>query len=130
MKLLYFFITLPFSLKKISSSQFLTRLDTMEENLLNKLSNMEKTYNALDERLSYPDVALNPDLLLTLSKEKSAISKTVDYFRNWKSYENECLSLIEMDKTLDSSDSMKDIIKEEISDIKNKQKTLVENIYE
>lgn len=94
----------------------------LDEYVAQKLENIKRTFDALTERLSDPDVANDPKQVFSISKERSSIEETVQSYDEWKDLEKERLSLLEMEKTTSNEDiDLKDMIKNEIRDIILKQ---------
>lgn len=100
----------------------------MDDFVLAKLESIRRTYDTLNERLTDPDVGNDRKLLLSLSKERSSLEDTVAAFNQWKALEEERQSLEDMDKSSQTEVEMKEIIKEELRTLTEKQTTLEEDI--
>ena len=100
-------------------------LDTF---LISKLQSIKRTFDALTERLSDPDVANDRKQMLTLSRERASLEQTVEAFVTWTDLENERASLVTMDQSNDSDDEMREMVRDEIKEIVIKQSQLEEQI--
>ena len=96
--------------------------------LLSKLESIKKTFDALTERLADPDVNQDRKQMLELSRERSSLETTVEAFQRWKTLENDRQSLVEMDQATDSSDDLREMVREEIKGIVQEQEKLEEEI--
>jgi peptide chain release factor 1 len=54
------------------------------ERLIEKMQEVEKTYHALGEQLSLPDVLSDPNRLRDISKRRAALEDTIQVFSDWK----------------------------------------------
>ncbi len=54
------------------------------QKLISKLESIEKTYHALGEELSTPEVLKDSNKLRELSKKRSALEDTIEAFNRWK----------------------------------------------
>lgn len=54
------------------------------ETLFEKLEDLQRTYDALGEQLSQPDVLANPNRLRDLAKQRAALEDTMASFASWK----------------------------------------------
>ena len=68
------------------SSQLNMALDSF---IISKLESIKRTFAALTERLSDPDVSNDRKQMLTLSRERASLEDTVEAFLTWQSLEEE-----------------------------------------
>jgi peptide chain release factor 1 len=100
----------------------------MDQFITEKLNSIKRTYDALTERLSDPDLSSDRKQLLTISRERSSIEPTVQSYNSWAALENERLSLVELDQDSGSDPEIRDMARGEIRDIVSKQKVLEDSI--
>lgn len=101
---------------------------TMDQFITEKLNSIKRTYDALTERLSDPDLSSDRKQLLIISRERSSIEPTVQSYNSWAALENERLSLVELDQDSGSDPEIRDMARGEIRDIVSKQKVLEDSI--
>ena len=70
------------------SSQLNMALDSF---IISKLESIKRTFAALTERLSDPDVSNDRKQMLTLSRERASLEDTVEAFLTWQGLEEERL---------------------------------------
>ena len=56
----------------------------LDDFFMARLDSIKRTFDALTERLADPDVANDRKQMLTLSRERAAVEKTVDAYDEWK----------------------------------------------
>eukprot|EP00596_Hydrurales_sp_CCMP1899_P008667 CAMPEP_0119038660 /NCGR_PEP_ID=MMETSP1177-20130426/7712_1 /TAXON_ID=2985 /ORGANISM="Ochromonas sp, Strain CCMP1899" /LENGTH=365 /DNA_ID=CAMNT_0007001531 /DNA_START=245 /DNA_END=1342 /DNA_ORIENTATION=- len=96
-------------------------LDTF---FIQRLDSIKRTFEALTERLSDPDVANDRKQMLVLSRERAAVEKTITAYDEWKEYETERLSLVEMDQSGELDQEMRDMVRSEGKELVAKQLVL------
>lgn len=101
---------------------------TMDDFITEKLDSIKRTYEALTERLSDPDLANDRKQMLTVSRERSSMEPTVVAYNQWTIYENERLSLIELDQDPESDQEIKEMARSEIKELLIKQNELEDSI--
>lgn len=114
----------------IFSKQSLTKPMRMalDDFLVSKLESIKRTFNALTERLADPDIANDRKQMLTLSRERASLEKTVESFQTWQNLEKERLSLVTMDQSPETTDDLKEMVREELKDIVSRQDVLEKEI--
>lgn len=85
-------------------------LDTF---VLEKLNCIRRNFDALTERLADPDISSNRQIMLSLSRERSASEDTVTAYLNWQKLEVERAELLEMDRNADGDQELRDMVREE-----------------
>eukprot|EP01039_Chlorochromonas_danica_P005616 gene5614-6185_t len=94
----------------------------MDEFLQHKLDGIKRTFDALTERLADPDVSNDRKQMLSLSRERASIEETVQAYDQWREYEKERLSLVELDQLGEEEDpDLKEMIRNDIKDLTIKQ---------
>lgn len=96
--------------------------------LVQKLDSIRRTFDALTERLADPDVGNDRKQMLTLSRERASIEKTVDSYATWTSLEQERLGLVEMEQSGDADADLKEMCRAEQKDIVARQAELEKDI--
>ncbi len=87
-----------------------------------KLENMEKRFQELEEQMANPEVAADPEQLRKLGQERATIEDIVDFYRQYKKTAKtleETMSML--DDTTD--EEMKSLVKQEISILESKLET-------
>ncbi|AXF56395.1 peptide chain release factor 1 [Salicibibacter kimchii] len=95
--------------------------------MFEKLQSVEDRYLQLNEWLSDPDIANDPDKLRDYSKEQSDLEKTVQTYRNYKQTKEE----LEEAKTMltdNMDDDMEEMIYDEIEELNKKKEELEEHL--
>jgi peptide chain release factor 1 len=100
------------------------KLKALDKFVETKVIGIQRTYDALSERLIDPDIAIDPKQVSKLSKERSALSDIVDTYRKWKKLDFEKTSVNEMDASAD----MKQFLKDELNEIEKVQKVLEDDM--
>jgi peptide chain release factor 1 len=100
------------------------RLKALDKFVETKIMGIQRTYEALSERLVDPDISTDPKQILKLSKERSALSDIVESYQKWKQLEVEKETVNEMDGNAD----MKELMKDELKEIERLQKTLEDDM--
>ena len=100
----------------------------MDDFLVRKLDGIKRTFDALTERLADPDVANDRKQMLTLSRERAAVEKTVDAYDEWLKYEEERQSLVTMDQSGELDAEMKDMVRGEQKELEIRQVVLEKSI--
>ena len=96
--------------------------------LVQKLDSIRRTFNALTERLADPDVGNDRKQMLTISRERAAIEKTVESYELWTTLENERTGLVEMEQAGDADADLKELCRSEQRAIVEKQLALEQDI--
>jgi peptide chain release factor 1 len=96
----------------------------LDDFLVEKLTSIKRTFDALTERLADPDINNDRKLLLSLSRERSSLDKTVASFQEWQKLELERKSLLALEADPSDSDDMKEMIKDELKQLTIKQDKL------
>jgi len=96
--------------------------------LVQKLDSIRRTFNALTERLADPDVGNDRKQMLTISRERAAIEKTVESYELWTTLENERTGLVEMEQAGDADADLKELCRSEQRAIVEKQLVLEQDI--
>ncbi|MET3575780.1 peptide chain release factor 1 [Bhargavaea ullalensis] len=92
-----------------------------------RLQAVEDRYEKLNELLSDPEIVSDAGLLRKYSKEQSDIARTVEVYRSYKSAESELKEARGMlSEKLD--DEMRDLVKEEASELEEKIAALEEEL--
>ncbi len=95
--------------------------------MLDRLGALEERYDKLNEMLSDPKIISNTNKLREYSKEQSSISDSVLAFREYKEVDAELVdATVMLGEELD--DEMKDMVKLEISELKNQKIALEEKM--
>ena len=100
----------------------------MDDFLVRKLDGIKRTFDALTERLADPDVANDRKQMLTLSRERAAVEKTVDAYDEWLKYEEERQGLVSMDQSGELDAEMRDMVRGEQKELEIKQTALEKSI--
>lgn len=96
--------------------------------VISKLESIKRTFNALTERLADPDVSNDRKQMLTLSRERSSLEATVEAFDTWTKLEEERVSLVEIDQADDTTDDLREMVREELRELVSKQEELDKKI--
>lgn len=95
--------------------------------MLDRLQAVEYRYEKLNELLSDPSVVNDPKRLREYSKEQSDIQETVTVYREYKGIREQIADAKTMlEDKLDAD--MREMVKEEISDLEAQEKDLAENL--
>lgn len=97
----------------------------MEEILIKKLDEIEKTYNELDKKLADPAVYSDQEQLKKISKAKKSLQVTCDLYQKFKSFNKELEGAKEIIKN-ECDVSLIDLARSEIENI-TKELTTVED---
>ena len=81
----------------------------MDEFVEKKLDSIKRTFNALTERLSDPDLANDRKQMLTISRERSSMEPTVIAFNEWKRLEDERIGLVGMEQDSSADQDIKEM---------------------
>ncbi len=100
----------------------------LDKFMLDKLNNVESTFNILTKKLEDPELLDNRKELLNVTRERSAIENTVERFQAWKECEAERVDLVEMEQDDDTDADMKEMIRSELKELIAKQESLNEEI--
>lgn len=100
----------------------------LDEFLIQKLDSIKRTFNALTERLSDPDLNNDRKQMLVVSRERASIESTVEAYQEWTNLENEKNSLIELERDPDSDAEIKEMSRNEQKEIILKQEQLERDI--
>jgi peptide chain release factor 1 len=94
----------------------------MSDTLLDKLTEVEKRYQELEEWLSHSEVASNPKEYAKLAKERSSLEEVVTCFRNWRKTNEE----MESSKLLleDSDPAVRELAEEELKNLREQYERL------
>lgn len=95
--------------------------------MLDRLKSIEERYEKLNELLSDPEVVNDPKKLREYSKEQSDIQETVDVYRQYRDASEQLTDAKAMlEEKLDAE--MRDMVKEEISELQKETETLSERL--
>ncbi|OTW91437.1 peptide chain release factor 1 [Bacillus thuringiensis serovar fukuokaensis] len=95
--------------------------------VLNRLQAVENRYEKLNELLSDPEVISDTNKLREYSKEQSDIQETVEVYREYKDVREQLKDAKAMlEEKLDAE--MRDMVKEEVSELESQEKTLSERL--
>ncbi|MEK4915520.1 peptide chain release factor 1 [Bacillus sp. FSL E2-8887] len=95
--------------------------------MLDRLQAVEDRYEKLNELLSDPEVISDTNKLREYSKEQSDIQDTVEVYREYKDVREQLRDAKAMlEDKLDAD--MRDMVKEEVSELEGKEKTLSERL--
>ena len=95
--------------------------------MLDRLKSIEERYEKLNELLSDPEVVNDPKKLREYSKEQSDIQETVDVYRQYRDASEQLADAKAMlEEKLDAE--MRDMVKEEISELQKETETLSERL--
>ena len=72
--------------------------------VISKLESIKRTFAALTERLSDPDVSNDRKQMLTLSRERASLEDTVETFLTWQSLEEERFVRVYFNVNIDTFD--------------------------
>lgn len=91
-----------------------------------KLDDAEKKFDEIEQKLADPDVLKNQTEYIKLSKEHSELSKIISPYREYKG----CIEQLNESKELleDSDPEIRDLAQQEISELKERQIALTEEI--
>lgn len=92
--------------------------------LLGKLQGIHHTYDEISERLASLSLVNDRQLLTKLSRDKAGIEEVVQLFDGWKAIEKEKAALLELDASIEEDPSLRDMIREEMKAMSNKQDRL------
>lgn len=101
----------------VKKSHITMQLDSF---LYNKLFEIQKSYKAIEERLSDPDVINNLDLTKSLSKDRSSIEPTVTLFEEWVKLDIERADLVKLENENHNDSEMKELVRSELKEISSK----------
>ncbi|MEW4149944.1 peptide chain release factor 1 [Bacillus thuringiensis] len=95
--------------------------------MLDRLQAVENRYEKLNELLSDPEVISDTSKLREYSKEQSDIQETVEVYREYKGVREQLKDAKAMlEEKLDAE--MRDMVKEEVSELESQEKTLSERL--
>ena len=113
-------------LKKVPRVRIpLSPFKNMDDILIKKLSDIEKTYSELDKKLADPEVYNDQDQLKKVSKAKKSLQEVYELYQRHKSLEGELLGAKEIIKSENES-SLIELAKSEIEEI-SKELPLIED---
>src|SRR5699024_11772239 len=95
--------------------------------MLERLQSLEDRYNTLNEWLSDPDIASDPNKLRDYSKEQSDLEDTVVVYRQYKQTKKELDEAQEMLKE-DLDEEMAEMTRLEVDDLKEKIQSYEEKL--
>lgn len=101
--------------------------------LIQKLDNMEKGVQIINDRLAQPEMLNDHKQAMILSKERATIEPAVSLYGEWKKLEDEKLSLHDMllqDTNSDNEESqaLREIIRSDLKEITGKQQEIEEKV--
>lgn len=127
--------TINFSLGYVSSkSAFIVKKEytivkmAMDDFMQKKLDSIKRTFDALTERLTDPDVVNDRVQSLSISRERSAIEKTVEAYNGWIEMNNERHDLLSLEQMNDIDLELKEMSKLEGKELDEKMKILEDEI--
>jgi peptide chain release factor 1 len=96
--------------------------------LLDKLTEVEKRYQEIEDALGHPEVVSNPKEYAKLGKERSSLENLVTCFREWRKVGNE----IESSQLLleDSDPAVRELAQEELVDLQEKYTRLEAELHQ
>ncbi len=103
-------------------------ITSVEQHLLDKLDELNKKFQQIEQEMNSPEVASNPDKIVKLSKEHGKLSQIITPYRKYLEIEeqiNQAQAIIEDD----SSDSeFKELAQEELKQLETQKKDVFEEI--
>ena len=99
----------------------------MDDILIKKLDEIEKTYNDLDKKLADPDVYGDQEQLKKVSKAKKSLQETYDLYQKFKSFSKELEGAKEIIKT-EQDASLVDLARSEIEEISKELVTVEDRL--
>jgi peptide chain release factor 1 len=97
------------------------------ERLIEKLNEIEETFNQLGEQLSDPAVLSNSNKLRDIAKRRAALEETIDVFNNWKKVSQDLKDSQEMFRNEQDTD-MREFLSAEITRNQEDLDALVEKL--
>ena len=97
------------------------------EEMLDKILQIENKYIELGQILSDPEVIQDYNRFKTLSKQRKAMEETVEVYHNWKDSEQAISDAEELLKD-ETDETMREFLKNEITDNENKMAELEERM--
>ncbi len=95
--------------------------------LIEKMEEVESTYNMLGEQLSQPDVLGNPKQLMEISKRRSALEETIQVFNEWKQVQADLADSRELMHG-ESDSSMREFLQNEVVRLEGRTEELMEQM--
>lgn len=100
----------------------------MDSFISEKLESIKRTFDALTERLSDPDIMNDRARALPIFREKASIEPTVETYVLWKRLESERIALTELDQSGSIDADLRELTRDEIKEINAKQIELQDKI--
>lgn len=97
------------------------------ERLIEKLNEIEATYNQLGDLLSSPEVLANSNRLRDISKRRFALEETIEVFHNWKQVTQDLQESKELIHN-ETDNEMRDFLTSEINKNETSLDTLTEKL--
>ena len=100
----------------------------MDSFMVNRLEAFKATFDELTERLADPEVIGNPDLLMSISRERAAAEEVVSVYGQWTSATEELGDAQELFSESSDDQEMREMIRAEIKDLEEKIETYEEEL--
>jgi peptide chain release factor 1 len=109
-----------------ASSQLI--LHAMDPFMIQKLDGIKRTYDGLTERLGDPDLLNDRKTMLTITRERASIEKTVEAYNLYRKMLDEYNDLVEMSQDDSTDAEMKEMVQGEMKELEEKKGVLEEDI--
>ncbi|MGK7913615.1 MAG: peptide chain release factor 1 [Synechococcus sp.] len=96
--------------------------------MLQKLDNVEATFQELTVRLADPEVATDPDELQRVAKARSALEETVETYRSWQATQEELKGAEEILKESADDPELAEMAQLELQELKERDEQLVDRL--
>ncbi len=96
--------------------------------MLQKLDNVEATFQELTVRLADPEVATDPDELQRVAKARSALEETVETYRSWQATQEELQGAEEILKESADDPELLEMAQLELQELKARDEELVDRL--
>src|SRR5262245_50178335 len=97
------------------------------DQFIEKLKEIEKTYEELEVKLSDPTVLADQNTFKRLAKTRHQLEKTVNAYRQWQSVQTELAGAQEILRT-ESDKDVRELAEQEVSDLKARDAELQEQL--
>jgi peptide chain release factor 1 len=95
--------------------------------LIEKMEEVERTYHALGEQLSQPEILSDSNQLREISKRRSALEETITVFNEWKQVQADLQDSEELLRG-ESNTEMRDFLSSEVERLSKRMGELVEEM--
>ena len=109
------------------SETFLLNANPMDDLLIKKLDEIEKTYSELEKKLADPAVYGDQEQLKKVSKSKKSLQETYDLYQKFKSFNKELEGAKEIIRN-EGDASLIDLARSEIDEISKELTTIEERL--